>query len=93
MDKVDKTIKKLEGGLRKGAVPGTGFNRVVLDAKLLDRHGLRAPSGAPKESYVVWCVSLGELLGPKKFYYGFTLNEAMSNALKFHYGCFTPKDK
>lgn len=80
---MDKLVKKLEERLREGAVPGTGFNRVLIDADLLEKHGLRKPkSKTLKESYVVWCLSVGELCNPKKFYYGFSLREAAQRALE-----------
>jgi hypothetical protein len=84
---VDKVMETLEAGQ---TVPGTTITRVIIGAKDINNYGLRrksvkgAPEGAPApESYLVWCIGIGQMEQPKNFFYGHKLRDAFVKALEW----------
>ena len=76
---LQEKIDKLESNLREGAVAGTALNRILMDNTLLPEHGIE---GQGRESTLVWCLTVGEMLQPwKKFYYGLTIDDAVEKAM------------
>ena len=58
-------------------VPGTGLSRCRLDNSLCSEHGI-IPTG--REATLVWVLGLGPPTEPKLFYYGSTIEQALSKA-------------
>ncbi len=77
---IDKALRSLESPV----CPGTTLSLVLMDVKLLERHGIKL---TPKEidgreSVLVWCLALGILLEPKAFIYSTTIRGAYLRARK-----------
>jgi len=76
---LQEKISKLELNLRPGAVAGTALSRILMDNKLLPEYGIEAQG---RESTLVWCLTVGEMLQPwKNFYYGLTIDDAVEKAM------------
>lgn len=78
---VDKALGQLED-LLGGRAPGTGLNRVYVDAKYVyDTKQVRYKNG-DGQTVVVWCLSHGMAREAKQFFYGRTIRECYLNARK-----------
>lgn len=73
---IDKEIKKLE----HYSVPGTMITRVLVSKELCEKYNLPEPEKG-KESILVWCIAIGLISMPKRFFYGETIKEAHDRAL------------
>lgn len=78
---IDKALKALELDY---IVPGTSFNRVLLDVSLMEEKGLK-PTAQEKgrECIRVWSMGIGRLLEAKEFFYARTIREAYLKARRF----------
>jgi hypothetical protein len=78
MRTIDQRVKYLEKSFR---VPGTQITRVLMDRALCISHGVKMPrQRAVNEAHLIWCVALGELMSPKRFFYGRNIDEAVRRA-------------
>jgi len=75
---IDEELETIEA---KFGVPGTIIQRVLVDPNFMKAYGLTpTPEQLKRFSGVVWCIGIGQMQAPKKFYYGHTLREAVTNA-------------
>lgn len=72
---VDRTIEKLEPSMAL-TVPGTRFERVIMDTSLMKQYGVKPTPAQVKRGHgILWSMSLGVMGCPKAFFYGQTIRE------------------
>jgi hypothetical protein len=79
---IDKDLLQLEidfNKLTRHMVPGTMLERVLLDNTLCRKAGLEIVR-PEKEAQLVWCLALGHMRFPKKFFYANTVAAAVEKA-------------
>lgn len=69
--------KAVRAGL-SGSTHGTHIVRMLGDRVFLTRYGLKVPED--RTDLLVWSIGIGGLLQPKRFYYGWTIAEALRRA-------------
>jgi hypothetical protein len=82
MSSFDETLLRLERSfneLTREMVPGTMLERVLLDNALCEEHGIKIRH-PEKESQLVWCLAIGHMREPKKFFYGNTVSTVLGQA-------------
>lgn len=79
LGELNKLIQKLEKGV---SVPGTSITRSLCDVVILVKEGISVPKPHIGRSLLAWCVGVGPLAMPKKFYYGLTIEETLDRAIK-----------
>lgn len=68
----DKDIKRFEPAL----IPGTTFQRMLLDVTLARKEGLKIPEGKEdRDSINAWVLAIGCIGEPKHFVYGLTMRD------------------
>ena len=65
-----------------GRIAGTSITRVCLDKSLWEEYNVKMPENSKSDSSLVWALSVGLLHEPKLFFYGYTIMEAVQNAVK-----------
>jgi len=80
MTVIEKLIAELEESSGLYSVPGTLIDRVVCDARILNKQGIKTPPD--KQSVHAWCVGVGGIMEPKMFVYGLTVRDALERAVK-----------
>ena len=77
---IDAVVDKLENGMSD---PGTTISRVCIDNNLAIKEGCTPhPDRPSRESVFAWCVAVGKIMEPKKFYYGNTIADALEKAIE-----------
>lgn len=74
----EKEVLKLEAQLPKP--PGTMISRGLLATSLRKKEGLPHRKDGTNSSSLVWCIALGGLGQPKRFFYGDTIRAAIQRA-------------
>jgi len=80
---VDKALFRLEVaiGLGPGHSPGTMASRALTDVTIMKREGVKpTPEEVEKGYAMIWCLTVGQMLMPKRFFYGRTIREAYLRA-------------
>lgn len=72
---IEKAIESLE---KEFSVPGTQLSRVLATKEFLKEQNIHTE----EKELLVWCLSLGTMGLPKKFFYGKTINEVIRRARK-----------
>jgi hypothetical protein len=75
--RLEQQIAALEATIE--GVSGLTITRCIMDSSLLDKFEITPPTEV-KESYLVWSVAVGRMLMPKRFFYGWTIAEALDRA-------------
>ena len=78
MKTIDERMKALEGNL---TCPGTSISRVFKP--VIPGKTVRGKWQPPENQGMQWCVGIGVLEMPKKFFYGDTIDEAVKEAEKW----------
>ena len=75
-------ISALEGAVPgRGYAPGTILQRILLDKEVAKSYGLAIPHD-DRESVPAWCLALGHLNERKFMFYGWTITEVVTAAVK-----------
>lgn len=92
MDTLEDRINLLEkkaskDNLLSSETAGTIIQRILCSVSILDDAGVKTPAdarmhsnGIAREAILVWSLGIGGLLQPKLFFYGYTLEDAVTNA-------------
>lgn len=75
---IDQRVLALES--LTNSLAGTAFSRVYMDNCLCRKEEI-IPTG--HESTLVWCLGIGPISSPKKFFYANTIEEALAKAEKY----------
>lgn len=75
---LEKEVLQLEAKLTNP--PGTMINRGLLATSLRKKMGLPHKKGSSNSCTLVWCITLGGLGLPKRFFYGDTIRAAIQQA-------------
>jgi hypothetical protein len=77
---VDYVFAEFEVNL---TMPGTSLTRVMVDLSIMKKSGLKVlPEHKRKGGAMVWCLGVGQIHDPKRFFYGHLPSEAIKNARK-----------
>ncbi len=76
----DKAFAQLEATLPTNA-PGTELRRIVMETRVMPEHGLKPKTADVAAGQgLVWCLAIGVMQMPKRFFYGRTIREAYLKA-------------